>query len=287
MIPNWSHIIVNLNFYCEGHECNITSEVTFNVKAKEVRIDRACIADTCSPTELPYFSSNAQHSMHIFYVKERLPSSVILSGSSVIPQSLYWNVAIIFSQSFDRVLLKWMKVSSDVQIRDQQTKCCNRLSWTDQVSTIQVVLSQSDEINLSLHNKFLDYEKVVLSSTHLKCVPIEHRQTQLLLNVRCNTREKVWIAFRRFNLKLVYAEEVQGHLWSYKQIKTPENFPNHSEYSSGICKHPIKTMTQYSELFRHSCKDSVSCRLSKVLHVAPRSAETLTRVAWDSPTRKR
>ncbi|VDP82985.1 unnamed protein product, partial [Schistosoma mattheei] len=60
---------------------------------------------------------------------------------------------------FNRVLLNRMKDYVDAQIRHQHSRFRRNRSCTDQIGTLQIIVEQSIEWDLSLYINFIDYEK--------------------------------------------------------------------------------------------------------------------------------
>ena len=60
---------------------------------------------------------------------------------------------------FSRILLNRMKDAVDAQLRDQQACFRKDRSCTDQITSLRIILEQSQEWNSSLYINFLDFEK--------------------------------------------------------------------------------------------------------------------------------
>ncbi|VDP63068.1 unnamed protein product [Schistosoma mattheei] len=57
------------------------------------------------------------------------------------------------------VLLNRTKGSVDAQLRDQQAGFCKDRSYTDQITTVRIIVEQSTEWDSSLYINFIHYEK--------------------------------------------------------------------------------------------------------------------------------
>ncbi len=68
----------------------------------------------------------------------------------------------------NRIILERMKMTVDIQLRDEQAGFRKNRSCSDQITTLRIIVEQSLEWNSPLYINFIDYEKplIVLTGRH-------------------------------------------------------------------------------------------------------------------------